>query len=472
MLWARTMMPRRHSLALLLLLPVPCALTLVEGCGSDGTAASSDAGVLDGSTSDDAASDAAPQSDSGADDASSGGDAGHDGGAGGLWARQFGTAANDYAVSVAEDANGNLFVAGNVGAALPSQTYVGGADAFVRKYDSTGKEIWTRQFGSTKDDFVNGVKLDSSGNVIVAGYTRDVLTGQTSAGNNDAFVRKYDGAGTLVWTRQFGSSSFDSANALAVDSSGDIFVVGAANAALPSQASAGGNDAFVRKYDSAGTELWTKQFGSSGEDVAIDVAVDSSGGVIVTGYAIGALPTQSYAGSNDVFVRKYDSGGNELWTSEFGSAASDIVTAATVDTAGNVLITGYTAGALSGQASSGKEDAFVRKYDSTGSALWTKQAGTADDDHGTAIFANAAGDVWVGGTTAAAASVQDSAFLWKFDGAGTAGPTKTITPLSSQILPRIVDGTGHVILVGFVNGTYPGQSALGQSDALLVKGSF
>ena len=207
------------------------------------------------------------------------------------WTRQFGSTGNEGVNAVAVDATG-VYVVGTINGALPGQTSGGLADSFVRKYNTNGTEQWTRQFGSTTDDGAYGVAVDSTG-VYVVGYIYGTLPGQTSAGFADAYVRKYDANGNIIWTRQFGSTTDDGAGGVAVDSTG-VYVVGRTNGALPGQTSAGAclcpvYDAFVRKYDANGTEQWTRQFGSAGDDEAHGVAVDSTG-VYVVGRTNGALP--------------------------------------------------------------------------------------------------------------------------------------------------------------------------------------
>lgn len=105
---------------------------------------------------------------------------------------------------------------------------------------------WTVQFGSPSGDGAFGVSVDSSG-AYVAGFTGGVLPGQTSAGLTDAFVRKYDLNGIELWTRQFGSSSHDDSYAVSADSSG-VYLVGVAGGPLPGQTGAGLEDAFVAKF--------------------------------------------------------------------------------------------------------------------------------------------------------------------------------------------------------------------------------
>jgi hypothetical protein len=199
------------------------------------------------------------------------------------------------------DASG-VYVAGFTSGTLPEQTSAGGAnDAFVRKYDAAGNELWTRQFGTSGSDLAFAISVDASG-AYVAGSTDGTLSGQTSAGGADAFVRNYDAAGNELWTRQFGTSGFDEARAISVDASG-AYVAGITDGTLPGQTSAGSSDAFVHKYDAAGNELWTRQFGTSDDDLATAVAVDASG-VYVAGFTSGTLPEQTSAGGADAFVTK------------------------------------------------------------------------------------------------------------------------------------------------------------------------
>jgi hypothetical protein len=98
---------------------------------------------------------------------------------------------------VAVDASGNVYVAGYTEGALPGQTNLGEmgfSDAFVRKYDAAGDELWTRQCGTSGYDWAYGVAVDASGNVYVAGSTYGTLPGQTKFGRRsdyDAFVVKF-----------------------------------------------------------------------------------------------------------------------------------------------------------------------------------------------------------------------------------------------------------------------------------------
>ena len=149
------------------------------------------------------------------------------------WTAQFGTRYPDDADGLTIDPAGNLYVIGQTSGELPGQKAAGMIDAFLRRYDPAGREVWTRQFGSYERDLPKGVALDDGGNIYVVGQTFGTLPGQTSAGGWDAFIRKYNPAGDEVWTRQFGGGGGESAAAVRVDHAGNAYVVGGTRAALP-----------------------------------------------------------------------------------------------------------------------------------------------------------------------------------------------------------------------------------------------
>jgi hypothetical protein len=263
-------------------------------------------------------------------------------------------------------------------AALPGQKNAGKHDAFVRKYDPSGNALWSRQFGTPEDDGALGVAASDNG-LYVVGYTLGALPGQTSAGGGDSFVRKYDPDGRELWTRQFGSTASDLSGAVAVDGSG-IYVVGITEGALTGQRHAGKRDAFVRKYDISGKELWTRQFGTPETDEGYGASADGNT-VYVAGYTWGALPGQTKAsapGEDEAFVRKYDARGNELWTRQFGGSEGAGATHVVADALGCYLA-GVVNGTLPGQTGvGGITEVFVRHYDPGGKDLRTRQFGIAD----------------------------------------------------------------------------------------------
>ena len=394
-----------------------------------------------------------------------------------IWARQFGSVSSDPAAGVAVDASGNSYVVGWTDGALPGQTSSGGADAWVRKYDATGTVVWTHQFGAGGFAAALGVAVDASGDVYVAGVTDNELPGQINGGGfrDDAFLRKYDSGGAILWTRQFGTAGNDAALGVAVDASGNVYVAGDVEGTLSGQISSGGYDAFVRTYDPAGGVLWTSQFGTSGIDSAHGVAVDASGNAWAAGVTTGTFAGQTSAGGDDAFARAYDSAGTALWTSQFGTAGSDFANGAAVDASGNASVVGFVNGTLIGQSSSGGRDAFVLTYAAAGTVLWTRQFGTAGDDYAAGVAMDANGNAYVVGGADGTLPGQASAggfdaFVRAYDSSGSALWTYQFGSADRDGASSVaVDTAGTLSVAGVTDGTLPGQTSAGARDAFVVR---
>jgi hypothetical protein len=389
------------------------------------------------------------------------------------WTSQFGTSGFD-AIYQLDVHQGDVSGVGEVEGALPGQTWAGSCDVVVRTYRGRGDEKWTRQFGTSGCDFAEGVAA-ARGSVYVGGTVEGALPGWISAGSWDGFVRRYDEDGNEVWTRQFGTEDFDGVFGAAADDDA-VYVVGQVFGALPGQQSSGSWDAFVRKYDADGNELWTRQFGTAGSDAAHETDVDANG-VVVVGRVFGALPGQQHAGARDVFVRKYDTRGNVLWTRQFGTAGSDTAWGVDVE-GGSVYVSGDVAGALPGHSyAGGPLDAFVRRYDRHGSELWTRQFGTAGFDRAVRVAADATKVVAVGrvggalpGRTFAGGATDP--FVRVYDPAGNEVWTTqfggTLEPEAATGVALDDEGDG-IFVSGGVSGTLPGQTSQGYIDAFVMK---
>lgn len=387
----------------------------------------------------------------------------------GEWVLHLGSESSDQAAAVSTDTESNILVAGVAGGALTSAPDGGVADggAFIAKYDASGNALWLRQFAAR----AAAVSTDSSGNVYVAGETSEALPEQTSLGGDDAFLRKYDAAGTELWTRQFGSDAPDQTYAMSTDASGNVYVAGSVGGALPDETSFGGADAFLRKYDANGAVLWTEQFGTAGDDNALALSVDGAGNVVIAGIGEGVLAGQ-IAAEPDGFVRKYAADGVALWTQQLGV---EDVTSARADANGSVYVAGYTRAQLTEQVSSGSDDAFVRKYDAAGTALWTRQFGTTRIDQATAVTVDRAGQVIVGGRTLGTPLGLgyfggDDVFIRAYTGSGEERWTDRFGSTGADRLRAlVVDASGSLLAVGSTGGVLPGQRSLGGSDAFVMK---
>jgi hypothetical protein len=177
------------------------------------------------------------------------------------------------------------------------------------KYNSSGTKQWTKQLGSSGYDTGSGVTVDSSDNIYVTGTTSGGLDGNTNSGDQDIFLVKYNSSGTKQWTKQLGTSATDIGNGVTVDSSDNIYVTGSTGGGLDGNTNSGWRDIFLVKYNSSGTKQWTKQLGTSGIDWGYEVTVDSSNNIYVTGSTGGGLDGNTSSGGNDLILVKYNSSG-------------------------------------------------------------------------------------------------------------------------------------------------------------------
>ncbi len=199
------------------------------------------------------------------------------------WIKQIGTWGSDWGHSVAVGSNGNAYISGTTYGSLDGNN-AGSFDAFLTEYDSSGVLVWTRQLGTSAEDVSNSVAVDSNGNVYISGETEGSLDGNSAgdAGDMDAFLAKYDSSGVWQWTRQLGTSSNDYSKSVAVDSNGNAYISGKTEGDLDGN-NAGSYDAFLAKYDSSGVWQWTRQLGTSATDYSRAVAVDSNGNAYISG---------------------------------------------------------------------------------------------------------------------------------------------------------------------------------------------
>ncbi|MBP7796975.1 MAG: SBBP repeat-containing protein [Elusimicrobiales bacterium] len=392
-----------------------------------------------------------------------------------IWTRQIGTSVNDYAYAVAVDTSGNVYVTGCTPGGLDGNTLAGAADIVLIKYDTSGAKIWTRQIGTSVNDRAYAVAVDTSGNVYVTGYTGSGLDGNTSAGYNDIFLIKYDSNGNKIWTSQIGTSSDDYAYGVAVDTSGNVYVTGGTGGGLDGNTSAWFYDIFLIKYDSNGVRIWTRQIGTSEYDYAYGVAFDTSGNVYITGYTKCGLDGNTFAGGADIVLIKYDSNGNKIWTSQIGTSSDDKANGVAVDTSGNVYVTGYTGSGLDGNTSAGGTDIVLIKYDTSGNKIWTKQIGTSSDDKANGVAVDTSGNVYVTGYTGGGLDGNTSAgyndiFLIKYDSNGNKIWTRQIGTSNFDYAYGVaVDTSGNVYVTGYTEGGLDGNTSAGGADIFLIK---
>lgn len=295
------------------------------------------------------------------------------------WKRRLGTPFEDLVSSIATDAGGNVVIAGVTGGALAAPNK-GSSDAWVAKYDASGKRKWIKQFGTAADDAVAGVVVDGSGHVVLVGTTKGHLGGST---RDRSWLAKYDDGGKRLWQRQV---EIRDAAGVAIDPAGDLVIAGTVPGSL-------GRDLMIAKFDGAGQPKWERTLDISDYDNVTSIAADGMGNILIAGYA-----GYDQRETLDAWVVKTDSEGDLLWTrfvfDQFSSAI-ERARGVTSDENGNVIACGYTEFGTYG------DDAWVAKYAADGTLRWKRVLGTEGFDEANAVIADGT-DVIVAGSTGGA----------------------------------------------------------------------
>jgi uncharacterized delta-60 repeat protein len=303
-----------------------------------------------------------------------------------LWSRRYDGSSYDQPHALALDANGNVIVTGQ-----SFSREGGGFDYYTAKYAAgTGEPLWERRFdGPAGSDWAYQVAVDARGDVFVTGES---WGNETRA---DAHTLKYSGAdGTTLWENRYHRppAGYDVPLAMGVDPQGNVFVTGGSSVLGPGFSDA--FDMFTIKYASAnGATLWQQRYNGPYEiyDAANAAAIDPAGNVIVTGTSAGA-----------VYTIKYDESGATIWTHRYNGSGTnggfgwgqDAGKAVAVDGNGNVAVTGSSLGL---EANS---DFYTAKYRSTdGALLWERryEGPIGSYDEGSVLATDAEGNVIVAG---------------------------------------------------------------------------
>lgn len=302
---------------------------------------------------------------------------------------------------------------------------------------------WTRQFGRNVADEVSALAVAADDSVVVAGLTYGAFEGYEQGGNGDAFVRKYDGEGNALWTRQFGHGSTEHAEAITTNAAGTIFVAGVALHLLDEDddfSRAGG--AFVRAYGSGGDLKWSFQLEKVGSIGSGRSRIDA---IAVSGEDLVIVGSE---GSSDMFVRKLDAGGQILWgdvlDAQEGEWANsyDSGCGVALDGEGAVFALGQLNGALAGHSTQG--GVVVRKYDTAGTTLWTQTFADDGCSDGGSILVD--DDVVYAVTRGGVRKLDaDGALLWE----------KKVFPLGFST--GALSETGDVIVAGYTRDIPPAE---------------
>lgn len=288
--------------------------------------------------------------------------------------------------------------------------------------------LWVKPGGGSAWDYAYAVDTDNDGNIFATGSYESTgnfgTTQLTNSGQKDVFIVKYNNQGTVQWAKKAGGTGVEEGLGIVVDNTGNCYITGYFTGTISfgttNFTSANGKDIFIAKYlGNNGNLSWAKQISVTGDAEGAGIALDGAGNIYVTGYFRNTATFKPNPGSIsltatgglDAFVAKYNSSGTCQWAKKGGGASLDRGYGLAV-TEGDVVVTGYYEGSATfGTASltsAGSGDVFTMKYDTAGTFKWAKSFGGPNSDWGQAVTTDTAGNVFVTGRFEIQAAFQST----------------------------------------------------------------
>ncbi len=373
-----------------------------------------------------------------------------------------------------------------------SNTAQGMSNIFVTKVATTGSLLtYSTYLGGSGQDFGKSIAVDSMGNVYITGDTRSadfptyppIGAFDTSYNGGlyggDAFVVKIDTSGSVLKYATFlGGNRSDSGNAIAVDSGGNAFITGETDSPdFPTTSGSysttlnNAHDVFVTKLNASGSALtYSSYLGSSAEDFARAIAIDSAGNAYVAGFTTINFGTASdfpatagtfetIGGPVDIFLSKFNPTGSGLIYSSFlGGTSYEEAKALALDSAGNAYLTGFTKSrdfpktrAAFQTVFNAFDDGFVTEFDASGlNLVYSTFLGGRSTDYGSDIAVDTYGNTYVTGYTQSTAfPTTPRAFSVDYGGGNYDAFVVKLSPFAQTLLyGTLLGGTSTDISYG------------------------
>lgn len=373
-----------------------------------------------------------------------------------LWAHSFGNTYFDGVSAVMTDTDKNMFVGGYIGLSVDMDPGAGefllnggNRAALIGKYTENGTLTWAAIFKSNYESQVLDIAKDATGNLYIVGSFRgtcdfnpgagvyNISTAVTPYSANDIFITKLTPEGNFIWAKAIKSiaTTLKSANAVAVDNAGNVYIAGMFNDTIDfdpgtgvyNLSPLGSSDAYMAKYDTNGNFVWAKQFGAPNKPATAAKIITDGTSVYLGGGFSGTIDFNpgegtlnltshsSYVYVNDIFIGKYAAADGALvWAKNIGSSIDSRLNDLELDPQGNLISTGYTNTGtdfdpgeaefyLGAAASSG----FVLKLNNNGGFVWATGPRVSLLSIGLSVATDSAGNIYTGGTFTGTQSFSD-----------------------------------------------------------------
>ncbi|NUP09345.1 MAG: hypothetical protein HOW73_25105 [Polyangiaceae bacterium] len=404
-----------------------------------------------------------------------------------VWSKGLGGNNLDYGGDILELPNGEILVQTTFQGSLTAGTTItsdGGDDIVLVRYDSDGNAMNALAWGGSGHETAGGLARVNGGYVawgqLGLGSSETFGSPSTLTGvGYDGFLARFDNNGAFVWKKLIGGTGAD--DVIDVVRMPDDGVVlsgrfqGSINLGGQQLTSAGLDDIFLARFDSAGTHVWSKRFGTSGQDTVRDLAVAPNGNIVMVGELTANIafggPTIVAAGGKDGYVATMDGAGGHLWTRAFQSGGDEVATTAQVLSDGSVWVAGSFNTAVNVDGLSGADltptatgqDLLLVRYGASGNYIQgitfngtdTLFAGTSSVgmDDGVIIGGTYSGALILGGNAAPSAGLSDT-FLFKISADGALQWSKKSGGTQNDFLNAVKIGEcGNIFGTAGFNGS-------------------
>jgi len=342
---------------------------------------------------------------------------------------------------------------------------------------------WQKSFGGSGAETAKSVVQTPDGGYITAGFTNSSNGNVTiNHGNNDFWIVKMDGSGTLQWQKSLGGSNDDQAYSIRNTSDGGYIVAGFSDSSDGDiTLNKGFSDYWIVKLNSLGNIEWQKTYGGQYQDVATSVKQTTDGGYVVGGYSSSTNgDVTGNHGSSDYWIIKLDSTGNLQWQKSLGGSSGERAFDIQQTNEGSYIIAGDTY-SYNGDLSTtgfGARDFWIVKLGNTGNIVWEKRFGGSGEDNAyTIIQTTDSGYIAAGATTSTNGNItsnngQGDYWIIKLDASGNLQWQKTFGSITyDQAYSVSQTADENFIVAGYVSSnTGAAESpAFASSQYWLVK---
>lgn len=401
------------------------------------------------------------------------------------WVRTLGGTSSDATSALSSDGSGHVWAAG----AFQNTNVIGNFELiapknarriFVARYDASGAVQWADQIGGDKTETASGLVTDGQGNLYVTGdftsaqcFFGSLTLTNAQAGDSDLFLAKFSPQGSLEWVRSGSGTRDDVSRALALDSDGNVVIVGDFSSPTLTLgghviSNVGGTDVLVAKFTSQGEVLWVRNAGYSATHEGNAVAVDAGKNVYIAGELwgrtrFGKTELDSHF-DHDTFLAKWNADGEILWARQLGSFSVAVARSLAVDLDGNLIMAGYLDQTCDFDESTviahGSQDVFLAKFNPQGGVIWARNFGGPGSDTPRSLALDSARNIYLTGS---------------FTEAADFGGVTLTTGGQRDLFLAMCDTMGQVSWAKQAGGTRSDDGfalAVGAPDQVFVGGSF